>query len=215
MTCGSSCRNAISAWCRRTKRTISTEGSTRWPTPSKARSILRPCGERRRRRRSRPAVCRGGPRPAHRPRARSGVLAMYPHLLESWRLAGAEILPFSPLADEAPDQGRMSSGCPAAIPSCMAACWPRRAASRMACISWGHARCRSWRVRRLHGAGAGDRGRRGTAAFHGRVAAGRDLVRQAPASHRLSPRASPTARWDRPARRSWDMNSTMPACCSR
>jgi cobyrinic acid a,c-diamide synthase len=30
---------------------------------------------------------------------------MYPHLLEGWRLAGAEILPFSPLADEAPDQG--------------------------------------------------------------------------------------------------------------
>jgi cobyrinic acid a,c-diamide synthase len=27
---------------------------------------------------------------------------MYPHLLEHWRLAGAEILPFSPLADEAP-----------------------------------------------------------------------------------------------------------------
>ncbi|MFV0623331.1 cobyrinate a,c-diamide synthase [Sphingomonas sp. ac-8] len=27
----------------------------------------------------------------------------YPHLLESWRAAGAEILPFSPLADEAPD----------------------------------------------------------------------------------------------------------------
>lgn len=27
----------------------------------------------------------------------------YPHLLEGWRSAGAEILPFSPLADEAPD----------------------------------------------------------------------------------------------------------------
>jgi len=27
----------------------------------------------------------------------------YPHLAESWRRAGAEILPFSPLADEAPD----------------------------------------------------------------------------------------------------------------
>ncbi len=27
----------------------------------------------------------------------------YPHLLEGWRLAGAEVLPFSPLADEAPD----------------------------------------------------------------------------------------------------------------
>ena len=29
---------------------------------------------------------------------------MYPHLLEGWRSAGAEILPFSPLADEAPDR---------------------------------------------------------------------------------------------------------------
>lgn len=28
---------------------------------------------------------------------------MYPHLLERWRADGAEILPFSPLADEAPD----------------------------------------------------------------------------------------------------------------
>jgi cobyrinic acid a,c-diamide synthase len=27
---------------------------------------------------------------------------VYPHLLQSWRLAGAEIVPFSPLADEAP-----------------------------------------------------------------------------------------------------------------
>src|SRR5882757_1112634 len=28
---------------------------------------------------------------------------MYPHLLDRWRTAGAEMLPFSPLADEAPD----------------------------------------------------------------------------------------------------------------
>ncbi|MEM9425473.1 MAG: cobyrinate a,c-diamide synthase [Pseudomonadota bacterium] len=28
----------------------------------------------------------------------------YPHLREGWRRAGAEVLPFSPLADEAPDQ---------------------------------------------------------------------------------------------------------------
>jgi cobyrinic acid a,c-diamide synthase len=28
----------------------------------------------------------------------------YPHLLNGWRAAGAEILPFSPLADEAPDE---------------------------------------------------------------------------------------------------------------
>jgi cobyrinic acid a,c-diamide synthase len=30
---------------------------------------------------------------------------VYPHLLDGWRRAGAEILPFSPLADEAPDAG--------------------------------------------------------------------------------------------------------------
>lgn len=30
---------------------------------------------------------------------------VYPHLLEGWRRAGAEILPFSPLADQAPDRG--------------------------------------------------------------------------------------------------------------
>ena len=30
---------------------------------------------------------------------------LYPHLLDQWRSAGAEILPFSPLADEAPDPG--------------------------------------------------------------------------------------------------------------
>ncbi|WFE73857.1 cobyrinate a,c-diamide synthase [Roseinatronobacter sp. S2] len=28
----------------------------------------------------------------------------YPHLLEGWRRAGAEVIPFSPLADEAPDR---------------------------------------------------------------------------------------------------------------
>ena len=30
---------------------------------------------------------------------------IYPHILEGWRAAGAEILPFSPLADEGPDDG--------------------------------------------------------------------------------------------------------------
>ncbi|MDX5350058.1 MAG: cobyrinic acid a,c-diamide synthase, partial [Paracoccaceae bacterium] len=30
---------------------------------------------------------------------------VYPHLLHGWRAAGAEILPFSPLADQAPDPG--------------------------------------------------------------------------------------------------------------
>lgn len=50
----------------------------------------------------------GGPLP--RPPAQRVALAQdaafsftYPHLLEGWRAAGAEILPFSPLADEAPE----------------------------------------------------------------------------------------------------------------
>jgi cobyrinic acid a,c-diamide synthase len=30
---------------------------------------------------------------------------IYPHVIEGWRAAGAEIVPFSPLADEAPDSG--------------------------------------------------------------------------------------------------------------
>ncbi len=52
--------------------------------------------------------------PAHRftPPAQRIALAQdaafsfaYPHMLAGWRGAGAEILPFSPLADEAPDAG--------------------------------------------------------------------------------------------------------------
>lgn len=53
---------------------------------------------------------RGGALP--RPPAQRIALAQdaafsfaYPHLLEGWRAAGAEIMPFSPLADEAPDAG--------------------------------------------------------------------------------------------------------------
>ena len=57
---------------------------------------------------------RAGWQPAHgtlpRPPAQRIALAQdaafsftYPHVLEGWRRAGAEILPFSPLADEAPD----------------------------------------------------------------------------------------------------------------
>ena len=30
---------------------------------------------------------------------------LYPHVAAHWRKAGAEIVPFSPLADEAPDEG--------------------------------------------------------------------------------------------------------------
>ena len=53
-------------------------------------------------------IVSGGPLPT--PPAQRIALAQdaafsftYPHLLEGWRAAGAEILPFSPLADQAPD----------------------------------------------------------------------------------------------------------------
>lgn len=60
------------------------------------------------------AAARGGVLPTAgrlpRPPAQRIALAQdrafsftYPHLLEGWRAAGAEILPFSPLADEGPD----------------------------------------------------------------------------------------------------------------
>ncbi len=41
---------------------------------------------------------------------------MYPHLLEGWRSAGAEILPFSPLGDEAPDPRADSVWLPGGYP---------------------------------------------------------------------------------------------------
>jgi cobyrinic acid a,c-diamide synthase len=48
----------------------------------------------------------GLPPPAQRiAMARDAAFSfVYPHLLEGWRRAGAEILPFSPLANEAPDR---------------------------------------------------------------------------------------------------------------
>lgn len=41
---------------------------------------------------------------------------VYPHLLAGWRAAGAEILPFSPLADEAPDDNADACWLPGGYP---------------------------------------------------------------------------------------------------
>ena len=103
--CDSSCRSAISAWSRRTRRTIIDRRLDALADAIEAPSTLQPCDGRRRRRSS----MAGGT--SRRPPGQRIALArdrafsfMYPHLLEDWRSAGAEILPFSPLADEAPDQ---------------------------------------------------------------------------------------------------------------
>jgi cobyrinic acid a,c-diamide synthase len=52
---------------------------------------------------------------------------VYPHVLEAWRSAGAEILPFSPLADEAPPQHADSCWLPGGYPELHA---PALAAAR-------------------------------------------------------------------------------------
>jgi cobyrinic acid a,c-diamide synthase len=46
---------------------------------------------------------------------------VYAHLLQSWRLAGAEVLPFSPLADEAPPDGCDACWLPGGYPELHAA----------------------------------------------------------------------------------------------
>ncbi|MBS0249838.1 MAG: cobyrinate a,c-diamide synthase [Proteobacteria bacterium] len=54
-------------------------------------------------------VATGDPKPVRPPGQRIALARdaafsfVYPHVLAGWRAAGAEILPFSPLADEAPD----------------------------------------------------------------------------------------------------------------
>ena len=58
----------------------------------------------------------------------------YAAVLDGWRRQGVEVLPFSPLADEAPDAtARMRSFCPAAIRSCTPARSPATPPSWPAC----------------------------------------------------------------------------------
>lgn len=57
---------------------------------------------------------------------------LYPHVAQGWRAAGATIVPFSPLADEAPGDDCDCCGCPAAIPSFTPVRSPRRGASTRA-----------------------------------------------------------------------------------
>ena len=86
---------------------------------------------------------------------------VYPHVLDGWRSAGAEIVPFSPLADAAPPEECDSCWLPGGYPELYAGALA--AADRFPCRL--DAVCRdaagAWRVRRLHGARRKPRGRRG------------------------------------------------------
>jgi len=77
---------------------------------------------------------------------------MYPHLLDRWRSLGAEILPFSPLADEAPDPSADAIWLPGGYPELHAATLAaasrfldgvRQAASRSVAI---HGECGGYMV---------------------------------------------------------------------
>ena len=165
-TARSRCRSAISGWCRPVsttaladllerladlaERTLDLDGilahaATWQPEPSAGR-MLPPPGQRI-------ALA-----------SDAAFSFVYPHLLSAWRSAGAEIVPFSPLADAAP-----RDDCDA--------CW---LPGRLSGAAWrGAGQCRDFprrhvavrgnpagarRVRRLHGAGirAGRRSRRET-----------------------------------------------------
>ena len=115
---------------------------------------------------------------------------VYPHLLEAWRQAGAEIVPFSPLADEPPPERRRQLLAPRRLPGTA-----RRRPCRRAQIFRRIAPlCRdaagSWRVRRLHGARREPRRQSRQAARHDRPARPCDELRQAQAASRLSHRAA-------------------------
>ena len=91
------------------------------------------------------ALPRGGALP--RPPAQRIALAQdaafsfaYPHLVEGWRAAGAEIVPFSPLADEAPDPAAELVWLPGGYPELHAG--PLAAATRFRAALRRHAETR-------------------------------------------------------------------------
>ena len=76
---------------------------------------------------------------------------VYPHLFAAWRQAGAEIVPFSPLADEAPPATLRRCWLPGGYPELMPAA--RRRGRFPLGVGAFAATAGPRRVRRLHGAG--------------------------------------------------------------
>ena len=77
---------------------------------------------------------------------------VYPHLLAGWREAGAEIVPFSPLADEPPPAGCDACWLPGGYPELHAGRHRRRRAVPRRPRPLRRDAAGAWRVRRLHGA---------------------------------------------------------------
>ena len=111
------------------------------------RSPLRPLrrADARRPHRRRPAS-------ASRSRADAAFSFIYPHLLAGWRAAGAEILPFSPLADEPPPDDCDACWLPGGYPELHAARSPPPRDFRDGLRALRRDAPGARRVRRLHGA---------------------------------------------------------------
>ena len=115
---------------------------------------------------------------------------VYPHVLAAWRNAGAEILPFSPLADEPPPGSADSCWLPGGYPELHA-----EALAAARCFGDGLRRfaadaAGARRVRRLHGFGSKPGRCSRAAARHDRPARPRHQLRQAQAASRLPHRAA-------------------------
>ena len=115
---------------------------------------------------------------------------LYPHVARHWRNAGAEIVPFSPLADEAPDESCDVCWLPGGYPELhagrLAAAGNFRAGMRkFARDKPVHGECGGFMVL---GQGAGRRGRHG--ARDARPARPRDQLCQAQDEPRLPPGAA-------------------------
>ena len=111
---------------------------------------------------------------------------VYPHLMSAWRSAGAEIIAFSPLADESPPEHADSCWLPGGYPELHAGQARRsrslhRRATRLRADAPG-----AWRMRRLHGAGRKSRRCRRQNACDGWAARACNELCQAQIASRLS-----------------------------
>ena len=164
---GSSCPSGIWGWCRRTRlpelerflEGAADAGRRARSTSTRLRRLARPFG----------LGLFGPPARPLRPLGQRIAIAAdpafafaYPAIVEGWRLAGAEVTPFSPLADEAPEPEADAVYLPGGYPELHAGAlagqcglprWPARERRTR--------RLRLRRMRRLHGAGRdADRPRR-------------------------------------------------------
>jgi cobyrinic acid a,c-diamide synthase len=111
---------------------------------------------------------------------------IYPHLLAAWRDSGAEIIPFSPLADEPPAEQADCCWLPGGYPELHAGTLAGAQHFITSLRHFAEDPAGPWRVRRLHGARPKHRRRTGTTSRDDWAAKSRDELRQTQTASRLS-----------------------------